>query len=79
MHSGDYLLINVKPNRGCVTPKQMENLNKTIEGNLDFLDGYDEVDEESQAKVKKALEDGHVADDEWKGVSTFLSTWDFLY
>ena len=54
--------------RGCVTPKQISNLKETIEGNLDFLDGYDDIDEESQAKVRKALEDGHVADDDWNGV-----------
>ena len=59
---------NLMSHRGCVTPKQIQNLEETIEGNFDFLDGYDEIDEESQTKVRKALEDGHVADDEWKGV-----------
>lgn len=39
------------------------------DGDTDLVDGYDEVDADSQRKIKKALEDGHVADAEWKGVS----------
>ena len=64
---------NLTAYRGCVTPKQISNIEETIEGNLDFLDGYDEIDEDSQAKVRKALEDGHVADDEWKGVNAIIA------
>ena len=44
------------------------NLKEAIENNLEYLDGYDEIDEESQAKVRTALEVGHVADEDWKGV-----------
>ena len=75
MYLRGYLFFNLTSHRGCVTPKQIENLEETIEGNLDFLDGYDEIDEESQAKVRKALEDGHVADNEWKGVRVPLHYW----
>ena len=55
--------------RGCVTPQMIANLNDTIDGDLEMLDGYDEIDEESQEKVRKALKDGHVADEDWNGVS----------
>ena len=37
------------------------NLNDTIDGDLEMLDGYDEIDEESQEKVRKALKEGHEA------------------
>ena len=56
--------------RGCVTPKQIANLKETIEDDLGLLDGYEELDGESQDKVRKALADGHVDDSDWKGVST---------
>ena len=32
------------------------------------LDGFEELSEESQEKVLKALEAGHVDDADWKGV-----------
>lgn len=34
-----------------------------------ILDGYDELSVEAQEKVKEALVHGHVADEDWKGVS----------
>lgn len=33
-----------------------------------ILDGYDEVSPEAQEKIKFALQNGHVADEDWKGV-----------
>ncbi len=33
-----------------------------------MLDGYDEVDEDSQEKIRTALKEGHVPDEDWKGV-----------
>jgi len=59
--------------RGCVTPKIIANLKETLTGSsgeIDYtlLDGYEELSPENQAKVRKALEQGHVADSEWKGV-----------
>ena len=56
--------------RGCVTPKQLGNLSETIDGNFDYLDGYEDLTPELQEKVKLALEQGHVDDNDWKGVST---------
>lgn len=39
-----------------------------LDNDLDVLDGWDELEEESQEKIKQAIRDGHVADDDWKGV-----------
>ena len=47
----------------------IKNLNDAIEGDLEYLDGYEDLDEDLQAKVRKALEDGHVADEDWRGVA----------
>ncbi|KAI9876226.1 MAG: hypothetical protein M1830_006977 [Pleopsidium flavum] len=52
---------------GCVTPKQLANLNDTIGGNFNFLDGFDEITEEMQDKVTLALKEGHVDDHDWNG------------
>lgn len=54
--------------RGCVTPVQIQNLNKAIENNLDYLDGYAELDPSLQTVVEKALKEGHVDDSDWRGV-----------
>lgn len=56
--------------RGCVTPKTIENLKVAIENNLDLFDGYDELPPDAQAKMRRALEQGHVDDEDWRGVST---------
>lgn len=55
--------------RGCVTPRQILNLKEAIEDNLDLFDGYDELPEDIQEKMRRALEQGHVDDEDWKGVS----------
>lgn len=34
---------------------------------MDFVDGYDELPPEVQEKVKRALEQGHVDDEDWNG------------
>lgn len=38
----------------------------------EMIDGYDELPEDMQAKVLRALEQGHVDDEDWKGVSIFV-------
>ncbi len=40
---------------------------------MELIDGYDQLPEEAQVKVKRALEQGHVDDDDWNGVSAALS------
>ncbi|KAK4938755.1 hypothetical protein LTR10_020858 [Elasticomyces elasticus] len=61
---------------GCVTPGQIANIQSQI-GPLDdldldadlpaILDGYEELSIEAQEKIKFALQNGHVADEDWKG------------
>ncbi|KAL4931152.1 uncharacterized protein BDV17DRAFT_257230 [Aspergillus undulatus] len=56
---------------GCVTPKVIGNINNLIgEGDdrdLDMLDGYEDLPSDLQKKIQKALEQGHVDDEDWKG------------
>jgi hypothetical protein len=73
-NTGKYLPKNLglkhsfKISRGCTTPQQIQNLKNSIEDNIDYLDGFDELPSDLQAKVLKTLEEGHVDDAEWKGV-----------
>lgn len=53
-----------------MTPKQIENLKEAIEDNVDLFDGYDELPEDMQEKMRRTLEQGHVDDEDWKGVSS---------
>lgn len=55
--------------RGCTTPNVVKNVEEKIEGNLDYLDGYDDLPEREQGKVRLALDQGHIADEDWTGVS----------
>lgn len=47
----------------------LQNINGSIEGNYDLLDGYEDLPEADQEKVRKALEVGHVDDEDFNGVS----------
>lgn len=68
--------------RGCVTPKLIGNLNEAIdeeggdgeEKDYSVIDGYEDLSDELQEKIRGALEQGHVDDEDWKGVCTFLYT-----
>ena len=51
-----------------MTPQQIYNLNDAIEGDVDLFDGYEDLDEQDKAKIAKAIEEGHVADEDWRGV-----------
>jgi hypothetical protein len=69
--------------RGCVTPLQIGNLQEQV-GPLDdldldddlprIIDGYDEIDDEAREKIKFALQNGHVPDEDWKGVCRTFSS-----
>lgn len=48
-----------------MTPKQISNLKRDIEGDASQLDGYDELPEEFQEKVVNAIEQGHIDDEDW--------------
>ncbi|KAJ6096265.1 zf-PARP-domain-containing protein [Penicillium sp. IBT 16267x] len=58
---------------GCATPRFLENIKRDWEemcdGKPDYslLDGYDELPEESQEKIRRALDNGHIDDEDWKG------------
>jgi hypothetical protein len=58
--------------RGCVTPKQIENLIDTCGGDTDLVDGYDEVPAEYQEKIEFALANGHIPDEDCTRVSLHL-------
>ncbi|KAK9387266.1 hypothetical protein V1515DRAFT_602368 [Lipomyces mesembrius] len=51
----------------CVTPQVIQNIKTKVESVPEGLDGYDEISAEDQKRVASALEDGHVADSEYKG------------
>lgn len=42
---------------------------ETSGGDTEMVDGYDELPEEYQEKIDYALANGHVPDEDWKGVS----------
>ena len=55
--------------RGCVTPEVVNNWRENSGMDMDLVDGYDGLPEWAQEKVKRALEQIHVDDDDWNGVS----------
>jgi len=57
----------------------VENVRNSISSDVDpesldfdMLDGWEELSDEHKAKITKALEVGHVEDEEWNGVSTMI-------
>lgn len=56
-----------------MTPRQIASIQEIVDENGDrdmtLLDGYDEIPAESQKKVADAVEQGHVDDEDWRGVS----------
>ena len=50
-----------------MTPKQIHNLSEAI-GTASELDGWDEIPVEYQDKIREALAEGHVNDEDWNGV-----------
>ncbi|KAI1965215.1 hypothetical protein LOZ58_001061 [Ophidiomyces ophidiicola] len=55
--------------RGCVTPRQVSTLQEIVgeDKNFSDLDGFGEISAENQDKIREAVEQGHVADSDWKG------------
>lgn len=58
--------------RGCVTPQQIANVSSELEGDMTNLDGYEELPKEIQEKVARTFKQGHVDDEDWRGVRDFL-------
>ena len=60
--------------RSCITPTVIQNLLNAlggldgIEEDLNVIDGYDEIPQEWQEKILTMLREGHVPDEDWKGV-----------
>ena len=50
----------------------ISNMKETTEDDFDLLDGYDELPEDLQVTVRRAFEQGHVDDADWKGVGLSL-------
>lgn len=55
--------------RGCVTPQVIHNWKERSEGDMELVDGYDELPDEFKVRVARAFEQGHVDDEDWNGVS----------
>ena len=64
-----YIFENADTCRGCVTPKQIDNLIESSGGDTEMVDGYDDLPAEYQEKIDYALANRHVHDDDWNGVS----------
>ncbi len=73
LYTNSSIVADIEKNRGCITPRVIANLKNVIEDNLDLFDGYDELPEHEQEKMRRALEQGHVDDEDWKGVSSYLN------
>ena len=56
-----------------MTPKQISNLKTSIEGDPKELDGYEELPEDLQKKVDRALEQGHIDDEDWGWVGLLIN------
>lgn len=64
--------------RGCTTPAILSNIAKGVfekdqvtgDENFELIDGWEDLPEVYQETVRNALIEGHVADDDWKGVSS---------
>jgi len=54
--------------RGCVSPMNINTWKTDTGGDMDNVDGYDELEDELKEKVARAIEQGHVDDDDWNWV-----------
>jgi hypothetical protein len=57
--------------RECVTPMQLAHVADVINGDMELLEGYEDLDEDLQEKVSRAIEQGHIDDDDWTGDPEF--------
>lgn len=58
--------------RGCVSPQNISTWRDETDGDMDNVDGYAELPDEMKEKVAKAIEQGHVDDEDWKWVRAAL-------
>ncbi|KAK0938399.1 hypothetical protein LTR29_010039 [Friedmanniomyces endolithicus] len=52
---------------GCVTPEIIRNWKTSSDGDMDMVDGYEDLPSDMQEKVQRAFEQGHVDDADWGG------------
>ncbi|KAK0262423.1 hypothetical protein LTR91_014701 [Friedmanniomyces endolithicus] len=52
---------------GCVTPEIIRNWKTSSDGDMDMVDGYEDLPSDLQEKVQRAFEQGHVDDADWGG------------
>ena len=79
----DYWECLLTSSRGCITPKIVENVVTALVGKdgspdnvddfVEAIDGWEDMSEEWQAKILTMLKEGHVPDEDWKGVSSHFS------
>lgn len=51
-----------------MTPQVLNNWAETAEMDMERVDGYDELSDDAKQRVKRALEQKHVDDEDWNGV-----------
>ncbi|KAJ9667964.1 hypothetical protein H2201_001769 [Coniosporium apollinis] len=51
----------------CVSPKVISNMQVHCQGDLSLIEGYEEMPDEWQDKIARALEQGHIDDEDYKG------------
>lgn len=51
-----------------MTPAVVHNWNEVHQGDMEMVDGYDELPADAQEKVRRTFEQGHVDDEDWNGV-----------
>ena len=59
--------------RGCVTPLVIHNWKESSGGDMDMVDGFEDLPSDVQEKVKRAFEQVHVDDEDWNGVRGTLT------
>ena len=46
---------------------------------MELFDGYEDLPDDDKEKIKRALEQGHVDDEDWKGVSLHFPFLSFAF
>lgn len=60
--------------RGCVTPPVLHNWWESAGEDFELIDGLDTLPDDAQEKVKRALQQGHVDDEDFSGVCSPVVT-----
>ncbi|KAK0884232.1 hypothetical protein LTR87_001861 [Friedmanniomyces endolithicus] len=52
---------------GCVTPEIIRNWTTSSDGDMEMVDGFEDLPTDMQEKVQRAFDQGHVDDADWGG------------